>query len=79
MIVNSDFQRALKGSKEFQDEKERVFIVESLRLVDKCFLSIDKDRTVVESIKMIFLKLYVNVGKQSGVLNNFPKANILGE
>lgn len=54
VIVNSDLQRALKGSKEFQDENERVFIVENLRLVDKCFLSIDKDRTVVESIKMIF-------------------------
>ena len=54
VIVNSDYQRVLKGSKEFQDENERVFIVESLRLVDKCFLSIDKDRTVVESIKMIF-------------------------
>ena len=54
VIVNSDFQRVLKGSKEFQDENERIFIVESLRLVDKCFLSIDKDRTVVESIKMIF-------------------------
>jgi D-beta-D-heptose 7-phosphate kinase/D-beta-D-heptose 1-phosphate adenosyltransferase len=53
VIVNSDFQRALKGSKEFQDENERVFIVENLRMVDKCFLSIDKDRTVVESIKMI--------------------------
>ena len=54
VIVNSDFQRALKCSKEFQDENERVFIVESLKLVDKVFLSIDKDRTVVESIKMIF-------------------------
>jgi D-beta-D-heptose 7-phosphate kinase/D-beta-D-heptose 1-phosphate adenosyltransferase len=54
VIVNSDLQRALKGSKEFQDEKERVFIVENLRMVDKCFLSIDMDRTVVESIKMIF-------------------------
>ena len=54
VIVNNDFQRVLKGSKEFQDEKERVFIVENLRLVDKCFLSIDKDRTVVETIKMIF-------------------------
>jgi cytidyltransferase-like protein len=54
VIVNSDFQRALKGSKEFQDENERVFIVENLRMVDKCFLSIDKDRTVVASIKMIF-------------------------
>ena len=54
VIVNNDFQRALKGSKEFQDENERVFIVNNLRLVDKCFLSIDKDRTVVESIKVIF-------------------------
>ncbi len=54
MIVNNDFQRALKGSKEFQDENERVFIVKNLRLVYKCFLSIDKDRTVVESIKIIF-------------------------
>jgi cytidyltransferase-like protein len=54
VIVNNDFQRALKGSKEFQDENERVFIVENLRLVDKCFLSIDKDRTVIDSIKMIF-------------------------
>ena len=54
VIVNSDFQRTLKGSKDFQDENERVFIIENLRLVDKCFLSIDKDRTVVESIKMIF-------------------------
>ena len=54
VIVKSDFQRALKGSKEFQDENEKVFIVENLRMVDKRFLSIDKDRTVVESIKMIF-------------------------
>jgi cytidyltransferase-like protein len=54
VIVNSDFQRILKGSKEFQDENERFFIVESLSVVDKCFLSIDNDRTVVETIKMIF-------------------------
>ncbi len=54
VIVNSDFQRELKGSKEFQDENERLFIVENLRVVNKCFLSIDKDRTVIESIKMIF-------------------------
>ena len=48
VIVNNDFQRELKGSKEFQDENERLFIVQNFRLVDKCFLSIDKDRTVVE-------------------------------
>jgi cytidyltransferase-like protein len=54
VIVNNDYQRELKGSKEFQDEKERVFIVENLRLVDKCFLSIDKDRTVIKTIEMIY-------------------------
>jgi cytidyltransferase-like protein len=42
VIVNSDFQRALKGSKEFQDENERVFIVENLKLVDKCFYQLTK-------------------------------------
>ena len=56
VIVNSDLQRVLKGSKEFQDENERIFIVENLRLVDMCFLSIDQDRTVIETIKMIHNK-----------------------
>ena len=53
VIVNNDSQRALKGSKEFQDENERLFIVQNLRLVDRSFLSVDLDRTVVESIKRI--------------------------
>ena len=29
-------------------------IVENLKMVDKCFLSIDKDRTVIETIKFIY-------------------------
>jgi cytidyltransferase-like protein len=31
VIVNSDHQRALKGSKEFQKEDERVFIVQNIK------------------------------------------------
>ena len=53
VIVNSDLQRKLKGSKAFQDEEERLRIVSSLRVVDKAYLSIDKDRTVTETIKHI--------------------------
>jgi len=53
VIVNNDHQRALKGSKEFQDENERLVIVSNIKAVDKAILSIDKDRTVQETIKMI--------------------------
>ncbi|MHA8057392.1 adenylyltransferase/cytidyltransferase family protein [Aquirufa nivalisilvae] len=54
VIVNNDFQRALKGTKEFQDERERLCIVENLKMVDRCFLSIDQDRTVRETLKWIY-------------------------
>ena len=53
VIVNSDHQRALKGSREFQDEGERLIIVSSIKGVDKAILSIDKDRTVCATLKMI--------------------------
>ena len=54
VIVNSDYQRKLKGSKEFQDETERLLIVSSLRIVNKAILSIDKDKTVRQTIKQIY-------------------------
>ncbi|MFZ2284831.1 MAG: adenylyltransferase/cytidyltransferase family protein, partial [Lutibacter sp.] len=57
VIVNNDFQRELKGSKEFQTESERVFIVENLKAVDKVFLAVDQDRTVCETIRLISQEL----------------------
>lgn len=53
VIVNSDYQRKLKGSKPFQDEQERLLIVSNIKAVDKAILSIDKDRTVCESIRLL--------------------------
>ena len=53
VIVNNDHQRELKGSKEFQDENERMIIVSNIKAVDKAILSIDTDRTVRETIKVI--------------------------
>ena len=53
MIVNNDHQRALKGSKEFQDENECMIIVSNIKAVDKAILPIDTDRTVCAAIKMI--------------------------
>ena len=56
VIVNSDHQRTLKGSKEFQKEDERMIIVSNIKAVDKAILSIDQDRTVCETIRMIARK-----------------------
>ena len=53
VIVNNDHQRKLKGSKPFQDEQERLLIVSNIKAVDKAILSIDKDRTVCESIRLL--------------------------
>ncbi len=53
VIVNSDFQRDLKGSKEFQIEAERLLIVSNIKAVDKAILSIDRDRTVCATLKRI--------------------------
>tara|TARA_B110000483_G_scaffold241716_1_gene325458 strand:+ start:1892 stop:2317 length:426 start_codon:yes stop_codon:yes gene_type:complete len=52
-IVNNDHQRALKGSNEFQEESERLFIVSNLKSVDYALLSIDSDRTVCATITKI--------------------------
>jgi len=53
VIVNNDFQRELKGSKEFQDENERMIIVSNIKAVDKAILSTDNDRTVCKTIESI--------------------------
>jgi cytidyltransferase-like protein len=54
VIVNNDKQRELKGSKEFQTDGERCKIISSLRVVDSVLLSIDQDRTVRESLKLLY-------------------------
>ena len=60
VIVNSDYQRKLKGSKEFQDEKERVLIISSLKMVDNTVLAVDKDRTVRKTIEKIYQENHQN-------------------
>jgi cytidyltransferase-like protein len=84
VIVNSDHQRALKGSKEFQKEDERFFIISSLKNVDQVFLSVDEDRTVCATIKFIHGQLsddynlaFANGGDQNN--NSIPEVPICKE
>jgi D-beta-D-heptose 7-phosphate kinase/D-beta-D-heptose 1-phosphate adenosyltransferase len=81
VIVNSDVQRALKGSKEFQKEEERLFIVQNIKAVDKAIIAIDTDRTVCASIQAIFETYgqeyelgFANGGDQDN--NSIPEAPI---
>jgi len=56
VIVNSDEQVKLKGSIPFMSEQERVEIIKALRYADDVILSIDKDKTVAESLIAIAKK-----------------------
>jgi D-beta-D-heptose 7-phosphate kinase/D-beta-D-heptose 1-phosphate adenosyltransferase len=53
VIINSDHQRELKGSKEFQSEMERLIIIRNLRIVDESMISIDKDKTQCATLKYL--------------------------
>ena len=53
VIVNSDLQRALKGSKEFMKQDERLCIVQNLKMVDSAIISVDRNRTVCDSLRFI--------------------------
>ena len=74
VIVNSDAQRALKGSKEFMDEQERMYIVGSLRCVDEVFLSIDRDSTVCESLAHLAPHVFAKGGDRFST--EIPEARV---
>jgi len=57
IILNNDKQCVLKKGKVFMPQEEKKKILESLRYVDEVFVSIDKDRSVCESIKAIATKI----------------------
>jgi len=81
VIVNNDIQRELKGSQFFQDQDERVEIIRELTMVDMAWISIDKDKTQNETLKMLVNKFYgtmklafANGGDQNN--DNIPEAEI---
>ncbi len=58
VIVNSDSQRAMKGSKEFMNEDERLLVVSNLKSVDDAMISIDENSRLVEkSVEFIHTQI----------------------
>lgn len=79
VIVNSDHQRSLKGSKEFMDEEERLRMVEALKPVDFALISVDEDRTQCQTLKEVwamfgraFNIIFANGGDQTNT--SIPEA-----
>ena len=84
VIVNSDKQRKLKGSLEFMDENERLMIVQAIKYVCHAFISIDQDRTQIESLKYLHKQFgsiwdlhFVNGGDQNN--DTIPESVICNE
>lgn len=81
VIVNNDIQRELKGSQFFMDEEERIEIIRALKIVDMAWISIDKDSTQKETLKLMVDKFYgtmnlafANGGDQNN--DTIPEADI---
>ena len=84
VIVNSDHQRILKGSKEFQQEDERLFIVKNIKSVDEVLLSLDQDKTQCATLRSLYQTLgstntlaFANGGDQSN--QSIPEAPVCQE
>jgi cytidyltransferase-like protein len=71
-VINSDFQRELKGTKEFMDENHRSRIIFNLKAVDDVFISIDKDKTQCQTLRYLKNKykqehlMFFNSGDRKG-------------
>ena len=81
VIINNDAQRRLKGSQEFIDEKERLLLVNELKVVDKTFMSIDQDRSVCLTLEKLYKEyskkykiIFANGGDQNN--NSIPEFTI---
>ncbi len=71
-VINSDYQRELKGTKEFMDENHRARIIFNLKSVDDVFISVDKDKTQCQTLKYLKNKykqdhlIFFNSGDRKG-------------
>jgi len=77
VIVNSDHQRALKGSKEFMNQEERMIIVKALRCVDEVILSVDSDGTVCDTLRVIKPDIFAKGGDRFS--SEIPEAKVCQE
>lgn len=74
VIVNNDNQAIMKHGKTFMKCAERVAIVRELKCVDIALESVDQDRTVCKTLKMLHPHFFVNGGDQNN--DTIPEVDI---
>jgi len=74
VIVNNDYQCQMKKGKSFMPENDRVKIVAAIKGVDEVVLSVDKDRTVSETLAFIRPDIFANGGDRHN--GEIPEAKV---
>jgi len=76
-IINNDEQVKIKGSSPFMAQEDRLKIVGAIKGVDEVFLSIDKDKSVCESLRVVKPDIYANGGDRHQ--GEFPEREVCQE
>ncbi len=74
VIVNNDEQTLLKHGTIFMGLKDRLEVIRSLKCVDLAVASIDKDRSVCQTLECIRPHIFANGGDQTN--DSVPEAVI---
>lgn len=74
VIVNNDEQVKLKGSTPFMNELERAEIVANIKCVDGVVVSIDNDRTVSKTLKLLKPDIFAKGGDSTP--DNTPERDL---
>ncbi len=77
VVVNNDKQAELKHGYSFMPCSERIEVVRALECVDMVVESIDEDRTVCKTLRMLHPHVFTNGGDQTN--ETIPEAKICNE
>jgi len=77
VIVNSDHQAKLKKGKPFMKEQDRLKIVSALKCVDEVILSIDKDKSQCETLRLVKPDIFAKGGDRTS--DEIPESGVCRE
>jgi len=77
VIVNNDKQAILKKGKSFMCEEDRIKIMNSVKGVFKVVLSIDKDKSICKTLRLIKPDIFANGGDRHQ--EEIPEAKVCEE